>query len=82
MVANDDLVNLLSSMKIPIIILGTDLRIRRFTPAAKARPWGLIPTDMGRPMKVIRLPVEVPDLEQMVEDVIATVTIRRARSER
>ena len=32
--ANNDLTNLIGSVNIPILILGIDLRIRRFTPMA------------------------------------------------
>src|SRR6185436_17684166 len=32
---NDDLLNLLGSVNIPVVMVGRDLRIRRFTPAAE-----------------------------------------------
>ena len=32
---NDDLVNLLGSVQMAIVMLGPDLRVRRFTPAAE-----------------------------------------------
>ncbi|MGE5611709.1 MAG: CheR family methyltransferase, partial [Bacillota bacterium] len=72
---NDDLTNLLSSVKIPIIMLGTDLRIRRFTPAA-GKVLNLVASDVGRPLGNIRLPLEVPDLEPLVLDVIASMAAK------
>ena len=44
---NSDLTNLFSSLDIPIVILGRDHRIRRFSPAAEAR-LNLLPADVGR----------------------------------
>lgn len=46
--ANDDLSNLLSSTDIATIFLGTELCIRRFTPATRALVH-LLPIDEGRP---------------------------------
>src|SRR5262249_6007971 len=46
---NNDLINLLSSVNIPIVMLGNDLRIRRFTPQAE-RILNLLPGDAGRPV--------------------------------
>ncbi len=43
---NNDLLNLLSSVNIPIVMLGGDLRIRRFTPQAE-KILSLLPTDVG-----------------------------------
>ena len=46
---NNDLLNLLSSVSIPILMLGGDLRIRRFTPQAE-KLFNLLATDVGRPV--------------------------------
>ncbi|MCA9127928.1 MAG: PAS domain S-box protein [Planctomycetales bacterium] len=46
---NSDLENLLRSTQIATIFLDDDLQIRSFTPAATAI-YGLIPTDVGRPL--------------------------------
>ncbi|HEV8598362.1 MAG TPA: chemotaxis protein CheB [Gemmatimonadales bacterium] len=70
--SNNDLVNLLGSVQLAIVMLGPDLRIRRFTPAAE-RLLNLIATDAGRPITDIKLNIEVPDLEQRVLDVINSV---------
>jgi len=65
----DDLSNLLVGVDIPVVILGADRRIRRFTPAAE---WllNLIPTDVGRPMSDIKPNVNVPELDRLISDVI------------
>ncbi len=70
--SNNDLMNLLASVQMAIVMLGPDLRIRRFTPMAE-RMLNLIPTDVGRPISNIKLNVDVPDLEQVLTDVIETV---------
>ncbi|MGP1386358.1 MAG: chemotaxis protein CheB [Thainema sp.] len=66
---NDDLLNLLINVNIPIVMLSNDLRIRRFTPAAESL-FNLIPGDIGRPISNIRLNVDVPDLEERITRVI------------
>ena len=71
---NSDLNNLLSSVSIPIIILGSDLRIRRFTPTTE-KVMNLIPTDVGRPITDIKTSIRVPDLKQWVSRVIDTLEI-------
>jgi two-component system CheB/CheR fusion protein len=49
----DDMSNLLASTEIATIFLDTDLRIKRFTPAA-AKIVSLIQTDVGRPLDDLR----------------------------
>ena len=70
---NNDLTNLLSSVNIPIVMLGQDLRIRHFTPAAE-RLLNFIGTDVGRPISDIKPNLDGTDLETMVTDVIDSVT--------
>jgi len=50
--AHDDLENLLRSTRIATIFLDDNLNIRSFTPAA-TEIYGLIPTDIGRPLTQI-----------------------------
>ncbi|MEG4407577.1 chemotaxis protein CheB [Microcoleus sp. MON2_D5] len=69
---NNDLTNLLASINIPILMLTNDLEIRRFTPTAQEL-FNLIPTDIGRPFSDIRSTLDVPDLEQMMLEVIDTL---------
>jgi two-component system CheB/CheR fusion protein len=71
----NDLVNLLANVNMPILILGNDLRIHRFTPATE-RSLNLIPSDIGRPIRDINLRIHVPNLEKMLKDVIETLRPR------
>src|SRR6516162_6004005 len=73
--SNNDLTNLLSSVQMAIVMLGPDLRIRRFTPMA-GKAFNLIRTDVGRPISDIKLNINVPDLEQLVVQVIDTVSAK------
>jgi two-component system CheB/CheR fusion protein len=70
---NNDLVNLLSGVGIPIILVSRDLRVRRFTPPAE-KLFNLIPTDVGRPISDIKPNVDVPDLAQLIAGVIDSLT--------
>ncbi|OLE48371.1 MAG: hypothetical protein AUI36_21055 [Cyanobacteria bacterium 13_1_40CM_2_61_4] len=72
---NNDLNNVFESVNIPIVILGAELRIRRFT--AKAEELlNLIPTDAGRRITDINPNIDLPDLEQLLREVIETAVIR------
>jgi two-component system CheB/CheR fusion protein len=73
---NSDLQNLLSSVNIPIIMLGNDLSIRRFTPMAE-KIFKLILADVGRPLNHIKSNVNVPNLEQLILEVIDTLEIKQ-----
>jgi len=66
---NNDLTNLLSSVDIAMVIVGSDLTIRRFTPKAQ-KIFGLIPGDLGRPIQNINPSVEMPRVQQMVQTVM------------
>jgi two-component system CheB/CheR fusion protein len=67
---NNDLINLLSSTDIAVIMIGSDLTIRRFTPKAQ-KFLGLIPGDIGRPLANINPTIEIADLQSMVLQVVA-----------
>jgi two-component system CheB/CheR fusion protein len=73
--ANSDLVNLLASVQIAIVILGSDLRIRRFTPMAE-KVLNLIPGDVGRPMSDIQPNLDLPDLGALVHEVVETISVQ------
>ncbi len=47
--SNDDLMNLLAAIEMPVVIVGIDMRIRRFTRPAETL-LNLIPGDIGRPV--------------------------------
>ncbi len=66
---NDDLVNLLSGVNLPIIMVSRDLRIRRFTPLAE-RVFSLIPSDVGRPISDIKPKLRLDDLTSLLNGVI------------
>ena len=72
---NNDILNLLNSINIPVVMLGPDLRIRRFTPQAE-KVLNLIPGDMGRPITDIRLNINLPDLDELLLQTIDTVSDR------
>jgi len=69
---NDDLINLLGSMNMPVIMTGSDLRIRRFTPMAE-KVLRLISTDIGRPIADLKPRINVPHLEEILQHVLDTL---------
>jgi len=71
-ITNNDLANLLTSVKLPVVMLGADLRIRRFTPSAESI-LSIIPTDIGRPITDISLKVKIPDLGTLLKQVMTTL---------
>jgi two-component system CheB/CheR fusion protein len=70
---NNDLQNLLASVNLPVLILDADVRIRRFTGVAE-KLFKLIPSDMGRPVTDINLPLEIPSLHKLVLEVFDSLT--------
>jgi len=70
---NNDLVNLLSGVNIPIVMVSRDLRIRRLTPLAE-KVFNLIPTDVGRPISDIKPNLSLENLGQLISNVIDTLT--------
>ena len=72
---NNDLVNLLGTVEFPIVMVGADSRIRRFTPAA-GKLLNLLPTDVGRPIGDIRPGFDDPNLQSLVSEVIETITVK------
>ncbi|WP_310417620.1 CheR family methyltransferase [Chamaesiphon sp. OTE_8_metabat_110] len=71
---NNDLVNILSSIQLPILIVGTDLRIGRFTPMAEPL-FNLIAADIGRSFSNMRHNLDLPDLDRQILQTIDTLTI-------
>src|SRR5438128_2528117 len=71
---NNDLNNLFAGVDMPMVMLGSDARIRRFTPMA-AKVLNLIPADLGRPIGDIRPNLDLSDLEQVCRQVIDTATV-------
>jgi two-component system CheB/CheR fusion protein len=79
-IASNDLHNILNAATIPIVMVGMDLRVRRFTPAAE-RLLGLVPTDIGRIITDIRYTFEVADLKDMLAATLQTLTVQQRRSQ-
>ncbi|HEX7788606.1 MAG TPA: CheR family methyltransferase, partial [Methylomirabilota bacterium] len=73
--SNNDFINLLGSVQLPIVMLGSDLRIRRFTAMAE-KLLNLIASDVGRPISDIQLGIGVPNLEPMLIEVMEAVSIK------
>ncbi len=73
---NDDLVNLLNNVQMPIVMLGQDLRVRRFTPAAE-KLLNLVPADLGRPLLDLKLNLDnLTDLDQLLVEVLDTLCVK------
>src|SRR5262249_10588003 len=72
---NSDLVNLQTSTKLAIVLLGRDLTIRRFS-AEAGKQFSLLPADIGRPISNVRHRLDFTDLEGFVREVIASVRER------
>jgi two-component system, chemotaxis family, CheB/CheR fusion protein len=72
---SNDLINLLNSVTIPMIMLGEDLHIRRYTPEAE-RVFGFSEHDVGKALTHLSLNLEVPQLERWMLDVMRDVTMR------
>jgi two-component system, chemotaxis family, CheB/CheR fusion protein len=68
---NNDLTNLLSSIDLAVVMVGSDLTIRRFTPLAQ-KMMGLIPGDIGRPFLNVNPAIEIEGFQPMVLQVIST----------
>ena len=68
---SSDLSNVLSSVDIPILIVGNDHRIRRFTPKAE-KVFRLIPSDVGRPIDDIKNEFNL-DLDALIAEVIKSL---------
>lgn len=78
--ANSDLVNILGSVEVPIVIVDSERRIRRFTP--RARPiLNLLASDVGRPIDDIKPSIAIQDLDAKIAQVIETVTIHEEEAQ-
>ncbi len=74
---NNDLVNLQTSAKVAIVLLGPDLRIRRFGPHAE-KQFDMLVADTGRPIGHVRhnlvlgdAPESALDLESLCAEVVS-----------
>jgi two-component system CheB/CheR fusion protein len=79
-VTGNDLVNILNAATIPIIMVGMDLRLRRFTPAA-ASLLGLTSRDIGRTLSDVRETIHLPDLTGMLIETLKTLNVQYQRAQ-
>jgi len=70
--AYDDQRNLLQTTDVATLFLDRELRIRRFTPAAR-QIFRLIERDVGRPLRDISTTLRCPDLLADIQHVLATL---------
>lgn len=68
---SSDLNNIMSAIDIPIVIVGNDLSIRRFTPKAE-NVFKLRPGDVGRPISDIRSEINL-DFYSLIPEVISSL---------
>ncbi len=71
--SNNDMVNLLSNVSLPVVMVGDDLRIRRFTPLAE-NLLNFCSTDIGRGLAEIRPNLVGVDLDGIVRNTIESGT--------
>ena len=71
---NNDLSNLISSIQTTIVIVGRDLRIRRYSPMAE-KLLNVIITDLGRPLTDIRMNLVLPELDMLLAQAIDSVGV-------
>jgi PAS domain S-box-containing protein len=76
----NDLAYLFDSIEIPIVMIGTDGKIRRFTQAA-ARTIRLSTNDIGRPIADLKPDFDVINLEEMVNEVIKCNCIKEIETQ-
>jgi two-component system, chemotaxis family, CheB/CheR fusion protein len=72
---SNDLINLLHSATIPMVMLGENLHIRRFTPEAE-RVFGFSSHDVGKALTHLTLNLDIPQLERWMLDVMRDFVMR------
>lgn len=78
---NNDLNNLHLSVNMAIVLLAKDLSIRRFT-AQAATTFNLQAGDIGRPIGIIKHNLDLPNLDQLLLEVVETATPREREVKR
>jgi two-component system CheB/CheR fusion protein len=73
---NDDLLNLLTAVNIAILMLNSDLTIRRFTPRAEEL-LGLNGSDVGRPLVHVKFRLAIPEFEPLIIEVMRAGSTRQ-----
>ena len=72
---NNELNSLLDSIQLPIVMVDNDLKVHRATSSARTA-FNILPTDVGRPIGDFRPNIDVPNLEEVVREVIESLTSR------
>jgi len=62
----------------PIVMVDNALTVRRATPAARSA-FNILPTDIGRPLSELRPNIDLPDLENILQEVIETLSTRERK---
>ena len=68
--ANTDLENILACMGLPLVVVDTDLRVRRFTPQA-TNLFNLVQGQRGQVITTVGHSLDLPGLAEMIREVIA-----------
>ncbi|MEZ0314091.1 MAG: ATP-binding protein [Myxococcota bacterium] len=71
------MVNLLSTVDVPILILDMKRRIRRFTPKARSI-FNVVATDVGRPIADLNLQLNIIGLDERIAEVITSNTMHES----
>ena len=66
---NNDLSNVMTSINVPLVMVGKDLNIRRFTQSMKPM-LNLIDSDIGRSILDLKPNIDVPDLPELLRSVV------------
>ena len=69
-----DLANVFANTTIPIVLVGHDLRLRRFTPAA-SNVMKVIPTDVGRLLSDVKLSFSLPNIAKHIAATVETLKV-------
>jgi two-component system CheB/CheR fusion protein len=73
---NNDLHSFMTSVNIPLVMVGNDLRIRRFTNVAE-KLLNLIPGDVGRPITDIKMRIDLPDFARLIKEVVDSLQTKK-----
>ncbi|MHB8877975.1 MAG: chemotaxis protein CheB, partial [Myxococcaceae bacterium] len=74
-VSNDDLRNVLSNLSSALVIVGSDLRIRRFSQAAE-KLLNLSASDLGRPVSYLNAFMKARSVEETVAEAVSDGNLR------
>jgi len=66
---NTDLSNVLTSIDVPLAMVGRDLKIRRFTQTIEP-VLNLLPSDVGRPIADLKPNIGVADLPEFLREIV------------